>query len=188
MFSFISVPWCLRESQFFQSSRWRGRHRSLPDDLDQNTFAAFPIEFSIKDLFPRTEVEPSASHGDHDLPTHDGPFQVCVGVVLTSVVPVLRIRLLRREFLEPDLEVLMKAGLVVIDEDTRRNVHGIDQAESLPDPAFAKRGFDLRSDVDQFPPFGDVKPEFFPKRFHGETVPQSAEKRNWKKRTWISDF
>ena len=55
----------------------------------------------------------------------------------------------RREPLEPALVVLVQPALVVVDEDRRGDVHGVDQAQALPDAAFTQRRLHLR----------DVRPE-----------------------------
>ena len=129
--------------------------------------AAFAVELAVEDLFPWAEVEPAGGDGDDDLAAHDGALEVRVGVVLAAVVPVLIVGLLRREFFQPDLEVVMQAGFVVVDEDGGSDVHGVDQAEAFPHAAFAQRGVDLRGDVHELPALGQFEPEFFAEGFHG---------------------
>lgn len=58
----------------------------LPDDLDEHPLTAFTVELTIKNLFPRPEMEPSGSDGDHDLPPHDLAFVVCVPVVFARPI------------------------------------------------------------------------------------------------------
>ena len=55
---------------------------------------------------------------------------------------------MRGELLQPVVEVPVQAGFVVVDEDRGRDVHGVDQAEPLPDAAFAQAVLDLGSDVE----------------------------------------
>jgi hypothetical protein len=90
-----------------------------------------------------------------------------VGVVLGAIVTVLTVRFFRREFLEPFFEIGMEAAFVVIDEDAGRDVHGIDQTQTLLDAAGAKASIDLRGDVEQPAAGGDFEAEFFAVGFHG---------------------
>ena len=60
----------------------------LADDFDQHAFAAQAVEFAVKTLLPRTEVEATAGHGNNDFATHDAALEVCVGVVL--LMPLAR--------------------------------------------------------------------------------------------------
>jgi hypothetical protein len=83
------------------------------------------------------------------------------------IVRLLRRELLRRELLQPLLDVGMEARFVVVDEDGRGNVHRIHEADSLPDLAFCQRGLDLRGDVDQLAPARHLEPEFLSVGLHG---------------------
>src|SRR5476649_85911 len=94
----------------------------FPKNLDQHTLWTAAIELAVENLFPGPEVEAAGGDGHDALPPHDRALEMRVGVVLVSVVIVLRVRLLGREFFEPALEVAMQARLVVIDEHARRDV------------------------------------------------------------------
>jgi hypothetical protein len=61
------------------------------------------------------------------------PLEVGVCVVFAVVVPVLVRRRVRREPLEPVVDVLDQAGLGVIHVDGGRDVHRIDEAEAVLD-------------------------------------------------------
>ena len=98
----------------------RGRAgRSFPNDLDEDPFAAFPVELAVEDLFPRAKVKPAPGHRHDHFPAHDGAFEVGIGIVFGSIVRVLRVGLLGGQFFQPPLEVLVQPGLVVIDKYAR---------------------------------------------------------------------
>lgn len=59
-----------------------------------------------------------------------------IGVILGAVVVILGIRLFGSEFFEPGFEILMKAHLVIVNKNTRRYVHRIDEAQALVYAAF----------------------------------------------------
>ncbi len=46
----------------------------LTNNLHQYPFLSFSVEFAIKNLFPRTEIEFAFGDGDHHFAAHDGPF------------------------------------------------------------------------------------------------------------------
>ena len=62
----------------------------FPDYLDQDPFSASAVKFAVEDLFPRAEIEAAARDGNDNLPSHDRPLQVSVGIVLADIVTVLR--------------------------------------------------------------------------------------------------
>src|SRR5438445_813774 len=85
-----------------RSAKWR-RASSLADDFHEHALAAATVEFAVKDLFPRAEVELSVRDRDDDLPPHHLPFEVSVSIVLTSeIMVVLRSRFVRSELFEPN--------------------------------------------------------------------------------------
>ena len=90
--------------------------------LDNDTLSPLAVEFRVKQLFPRTQVEAPASNRDHDLMSDDGTFQVSVGIVLTGLVVLVR-QSGRGEVLEPALNVLNQSTFPIIDIHPRRNVH-----------------------------------------------------------------
>ena len=61
-------------------------HHSLPNDLDENSLSASPVELVVEDMLPGTEVQPAVGDGDDDLAAHDLTLVVGVGVVLTGAV------------------------------------------------------------------------------------------------------
>ena len=77
-------------------------HLLLTDDLHQNPFAATPIELPVEDLFPGTKVQLAIGDRHHHFATHDLPFYMSVGVVLTGIVmPILADGFMRCELLKP---------------------------------------------------------------------------------------
>jgi hypothetical protein len=97
---------------------------------------------------------------------HELALQVRVGIVLAVVVPVLGDRLVRREALQPVVVVLDETGLVVVHIDGRRDVHRVDEAEPVRDPALADELLDLRRDVQVRPPLRGVEPELLARVLH----------------------
>ena len=99
--------------------------QSISHDLDKNALATFPIEFAVEDLLPRAEIQFSLRDRDHHFSAHNGALQMRVGVVLAPVVRILSVWFFGSQFLQPALEVLMQAKLIVIYEDAGGDVHGI---------------------------------------------------------------
>ena len=144
---------------------------SLPNDLDQHALSAAAVEFAVEDLFPRAEIEFAFGDGDDDFAAHDLAFQVGVGVVFAGAVVVVGAgRRVRREFFQPDLVVVMKAALVVVDEDRRGDVHGVDQTKPFLHAALMDEFLDLRRDVDESAAIRHFKPKMFSERFHVREV------------------
>ncbi len=81
-----------------------------------------------------------------------------IGIVLAVIVTILRNRLMRSELLQPDFEIMVKAGFVIIDEDGSRDMHGIDQNQSFLNATLPETCLNLRSDIDESPPCRHLKP------------------------------
>jgi hypothetical protein len=60
------------------------------------------------------------------------------------------------KLLKPFFVVLMQAGLVIVDEYRRRNVHRIDKDQSFLDSAFPHGGGNLRGDVHKIHPLWNI--------------------------------
>jgi hypothetical protein len=95
------------------------------------------VEFAVENLFPWAKVEFAAGYGNNDFPPHYLPFQVGVGVYFAGVVAVGGNRLMGREFLKPDVKIVVKAGLIVIYKDTGCDVHCVCQAQSFLNTGFS---------------------------------------------------
>jgi hypothetical protein len=60
----------------------------------------------------------------------------------------------------------MKARFVVVDKNAGGNVHGVTQAQAFFNPRFGKQGFHFAGNVDKFPGFLCIEPQFFRDGFH----------------------
>ncbi len=143
---------------------------SIPDQLDQNSFSTTSIELAIKNLLPGPKVESTVGDGHDHFTAHHLAFEVGVTIVLAGlIVAVATEGSVGRKIFKPAPEILMESPLVIIDEDGGRDVHGIDEAESLLDAAVPKASFNFIGDVDKSDAFGGLKPEFFAVAFHGRS-------------------
>ena len=140
---------------------------SLADDLDEHPLIPLAVELVVEDLLPGSEVEAAAGDGDHALPAHDLPLHVGVGVVLPAVVPVLGVRLLRGELLQPYLPVVVQSTLIIVDEDAGGDVHRIDEDQPLLNPALDHSPLHLRGDVDDLSPAFGVEDQLRSVTLHG---------------------
>src|SRR3954452_2043873 len=138
------------------------------DERDHLPLGAPAVEFAVEDLFPGSEVEAAVGDRHHPLAAHDLPLVVGVRVVLAGAVVLIALRagIEGGQLLQPALVVLMQARLVVIDEDARRDVHGVDQAEPFADAALGHRPLHLRRDVDEVHPRRDVHRQMTRERSH----------------------
>ena len=99
---------------------------SFSYDLYQYALLSPSIELPVKNLFPRTKIQFPFCYGHYDFSPHYLPLDVRVGIVFPSiVVAVLVDRLMRGQFFQPGLIIVEKSSLVIVDEDGRRDVHGV---------------------------------------------------------------
>ena len=90
----------------------------LTYDLHQHTLSPAPIELAVEYLFPRTEVESALGHRDNHFTPHHLSFEMGVGVIFAgTVMPILAQRLVWGQSFQPLGEVVVQAGLVIIDEN-----------------------------------------------------------------------
>ena len=115
--------------------------------LDEDPFFSLAVELAVEDLFPRAEVELAAGDGDDRFAAHDRPLQVGVGIVLAGKVVFVLVYAVWGEFLKPRAEIAVQAALIVIDKDGARDMHGVDEAQTLFYAALLHRFFDLRGDI-----------------------------------------
>src|SRR5207237_2134278 len=85
----------------------------------------------------------------------------------------------RREPLQPVVEVLDQAALVVVHVDGGGDVHRVYEAEPIRDPALAHELLDLRRDVQVPAPLRNLEPELLARVVHaprltGQRVSQRA--------------
>ena len=133
------------------------------DDFDQDTLGPSSIEFAVEDLFPGSEVEPALRDGDDDFAAHDLPFHVGVGVILAGAVVCVALGrgVKWGEFFEPLLVVLVQARFVVVDENRRGDVHGVDKDQAFLDAAGADDIFDFSGDILEGHAGGKLEGEMF---------------------------
>ena len=68
---------------FELSMRQRG---SLSDDFHQHAFPPAAVEFTVKNLFPRTEIESALGDRDDHFAPHDLALHVGVGIVFAGAI------------------------------------------------------------------------------------------------------
>ena len=124
---------------------------SFSDDFDQDTFSPHAVKFAVVDLFPGAEVQFAFGDGDNDFTSHDLALEVCIGVVFAGavVVVVFRRGVERSQVFQPDSKVVEQSAFGIVDEDRGGDVHGVDQAESFLDAAFAHTFFHFAGEVDE---------------------------------------
>ena len=124
---------------------------SFSDDFDEDAFSAHPVEFTVVDLFPGTEVQFAFCDGNDDFASHDLAFEVGIGIVLTGavVVVVFRRGVERSQVFQPDSKVVEQSAFGIVDEDGGSDVHGVDQAETFLDAAFAYTFFHFAGKIDE---------------------------------------
>ena len=67
----------------------RSVFRLLANHFHEHAFRSATIEFPVKDLFPRSEVELPLGDCHHDFASHDLPLVVRVGIVFARPVMVI---------------------------------------------------------------------------------------------------
>ena len=117
---------------------------------------------------PDLEQEQAAVSDRHDyFPAHDLPFEMGVGVIFARVVvAVLCDRLMRGEFFQPFLIIIMQAGLVVVDKHRRCDMHGVDQDKPFPDTTLANRRLNLAGYIHESASLREIECQLFAKAFH----------------------
>lgn len=143
---------------------------SFPDDLHEHALAALAIKLAVENLFPRTKVQLSTGDCHDHFPAHDGAFEVSVSIVLRSIVGVLRVWLLRSEFLQPAVKILMQAGLVIVDEDAGADMHRVAEDKTFANSAFQQTRLHFAGDVHKGTARREIVPQFLPVAFHGWIV------------------
>ena len=98
-----------------------------------------------------------------DFSAHDGAFKVGVRVVFAGVVmAILPVRFFRRQLLEPFFIVRVQTAFVIVDKDTCRDVHGIDEAKTFANSTLCQAFCDIFGDVDELSAPWNVKPKLLP--------------------------
>jgi hypothetical protein len=76
-------------------------------------------------------------------------------------MPILRDWLMGRELFQPDIIIMMQAGLIVIDKNGCGNVHCVAQNDPFLNTAFLQAFFYLGRNVNKSSAGRHLKPEFF---------------------------
>jgi hypothetical protein len=119
-------------------------------------------------LFPWSEIEPAFGDGDNDFTAHDLAFDMGIAVIFAgSVVPVCGMGVIGNKSFEPCFIVMVEAGFIVIDDDTCRNMHGVDKAQTFLDAGFSESCFDFVCNIKDGSSCGDIEIKDFSVRFHG---------------------
>jgi hypothetical protein len=58
----------------------------LSDDLDDDSFGALPIEFTVEEALPRTKVDFTFGDGQDDLVMQQEVFEVGIAVILSRLM------------------------------------------------------------------------------------------------------
>src|SRR4051812_27040886 len=86
---------------------------SIADDFYKHALASPAVEFAVKDLLPRAEIEFAFGDGDDDFATHDLAFEMGVGVIFAgAIVTISGGRLVWREFLQPYFVITVQSGFI----------------------------------------------------------------------------
>ncbi len=80
-----------------------------------------------------------------------------------AIMSVSRGRCVWRQFFQPNLIIMVKPALVIVDEDRSSDVHGVDEAKAFGHTAPANEFLDLRCDVDKPPSIRYLEPKMFGK-------------------------
>lgn len=139
----------------------------FPYDFYQDPLLSVAVKLSIKDLLPRTKIQPPFCYRHHDLAPHYLSLQMCIGIVFPGiVVAVLVDRIMRGQRFQPRFVIVVKSLFIIVDEDGGCDMHGVYKSESFPDAALCKALLHLGSNVDKSAASGNVKPELFSVTFH----------------------
>ena len=104
----------------------------MPNNLDQNALATTTVELGVVDLLPRPKIQLAIRNRDHNLTSHDLSLEMHISIVFTGVImTVVGCRFMWRQLFEPVIVILDEAGFIIIDIYTGRNMHCVDQADTL---------------------------------------------------------
>src|SRR5687768_12400908 len=102
--------------------------------------------------------------------THDGAFEVRIGVVFAGLMMAV-IEPCRRELFQPDLKIVNESVLPVVDVDAGGDVHRRHEHHSFLDGAFLDNGSDFIGDADELLALLGVEPEILGGCFHRTLLP-----------------
>jgi hypothetical protein len=147
-----------------------GETLSLSDDFHEHSLVPSAVEFAVENLFPRPEVQFAFGNRDDDFAAHDLALEVGVSIVFASaIVAISGGRLVRRQFFQPDLVIVMEARFIVINKHRGGDVHGVDETKAFLHAAPMNQFLDLRRDVDEPAPIRYLEPKMFSERFQSSS-------------------
>jgi hypothetical protein len=95
----------------------------LSNNFDEHALAPLAIKLTVKNLFPRAEIEFAIRDSTDDFAAHDLALEVRIRVIFAgAVMSVLPGRLVRREFLQPHVIIVQQTILRVVDVNARCGV------------------------------------------------------------------
>jgi len=148
----------------------RVSNRSVSNYLDEHSLAPSAVELAVENLFPRPEVQFAFGDRDDDVAAHDLTLEVGVGIVFASaIVAISGRRLVRREFFQPDLVIVMESRFIVINKHRGGDVHGVDETKAFGHAALVNELCDRRRDVDKSASARHLKPKMFSERFQSSS-------------------
>jgi len=108
---------------------------SFAQDFHEHPFFPSAIKLVIEDMFPGPQVELALGNSYHDLPAHDLPFHVGIGIVFACTVVMVSLggRIEWCERLKPDFVIVVQARFIVINKDRGGDMHGVDQDQTFLD-------------------------------------------------------
>jgi hypothetical protein len=139
---------------------------SFPDDLYKYSFTALAVELTVKNLFPWAKVQFASADRRNHFPPHNGAFKMGVGVYFPGIVAVRRDRLMRGQFFQPHVKVVVQAGFIIVDKNAGGNMHSVYQTQTLLYARLAQEGFNFAGNIDKFTGFWRIEPQFLAERFH----------------------
>ena len=96
----------------------RAFHAQLfADHFYEDAFRTATVEFAIKDLFPRAEIELPFGDGHDNFAAHNLPLVMCIGVVFTRAIVVITFRrwIEWSKLFQPFFVITVQTGFVVVE-------------------------------------------------------------------------
>jgi hypothetical protein len=154
---------------FFRMFRFARALSLLPDHFHQHTLSATAIEFAIKNLFPWANIQLPFGNRDDHFSSHELPLDMRIAIVFTRAVVAIR-RLLWRHLFQEFIVISEQPRLVIIDIDTRGDMHGIHEDKPFRHTTLSDSRFNLRRNIDVGTSGACFEPEFFAVGLHATLI------------------
>lgn len=135
--------------------------------LDDDALVALAVEFGVENALPRAQIEFACGDGHDHLMMYQQGLQVRVAVVLAGLV-VTVVLAEGRQRLQPLVDVVDQARLVVVDVNSGSDVHGRHERHAFSHAALLHRRLHLRRDMNVGAMFPGVKGQVFRVNFHAD--------------------